>query len=269
MGMNSEPSGSFLPLRRPILIHYHIFKNGGTSIDFLLKSSFGSRWGPLEGNSATDVLSAQRFGAMLEARADLLAASSHLARPPLPWVGCCPIVLLRHPIERIRSVYAFSAKDPSQPFHEVAAGGGLKDYARWLLSGAPGSVVARNYQVVHLSEASFRDGHIYNALANEQDLLQAKHLLESWSCHGIVRRFSESCRLFQYHYGLRFPGLHLRDERKNVTNPSFVDEATELARMRDELGEKLYADLCEVNALDLALYEYGVALFERRLADIG
>lgn len=264
--MNSERSGS-IAKGRSVLIHYHIFKNGGTSIDFLLKSAFGSRWGALEGASATDVLSSQRFGSMLEARPELLAISSHLARPPLPWEGCCPMVLLRHPIERIRSVYVFSAKDPGQPFHEVVARGGLKDYARWLLSGAPGSIVARNYQVVHLSEASFRNGHVYDAVPGEQDLREAKRLLESWPCHGIVRRFGDSCRLFQHHYGTLFPDLALREERKNVTNPSFVDEASELGRIREELGDALYEDLCDANALDLTLYEYATSLFARRLVE--
>ncbi len=180
---------------RPCLIHYHIYKNAGTSVDSLLQKSFGPRWSVFEGGSATDIISSERLAEFLAARPDLLAISSHLARPPLPCESAYPIVFLRHPIERARSVYAFAAADPHQPDHEIAKARGFRGYVEWALRSKDGGIVIRNYQVVHLSEASFRAPHIYLTEATASDLATARDLIRSWKLCGIVDRFTDSCHL--------------------------------------------------------------------------
>lgn len=46
-----------------------------------------------------------------------------------------------------------------------------------------------NYQVTHLSPASFRNGHIYHAITTEKDLRHAIHYLSAAACFGTVDLF--------------------------------------------------------------------------------
>ena len=42
---------------RNVVIHYHIFKNAGSSIDKILLDNYGSAWAPFEGSAPTSLLS--------------------------------------------------------------------------------------------------------------------------------------------------------------------------------------------------------------------
>ena len=164
---------------RCVLVHYHIFKNAGSSVDFALQRSFGSRWATFEGCHAHDVQTSEQLGQFLESRPELCAVSSHLARPPLPFSGCRPIVFLRHPLLRARSVYEFTRRDLKQHGSQISRNGEFSRYVRWALDAGreEGGVVIRDYQVVHLSGASLRTD-ILRAKALIQDLREAKSLIE-------------------------------------------------------------------------------------------
>jgi hypothetical protein len=248
-----------LTLDRPVLIHYHIFKNAGTSIDDSLQRSFGDRWTAFEGTHATDVIDAARLSTFLSETPHLVAVSSHLARPPLPWSTCRPIVFVRHPIDRARSVFDFIHADATQPGSELARTLGFAGYIRWVLDGGRGGIVIRDYQTVHLSEASFRDGSVLDARPTERDLAQALELLEGWGVAGVVDRYDASVAVFQALYGPDFPDLMLDTVWLNRTQQSTRTLAERIADARSELGDELFDRLENANRLDLRLYHSSVA----------
>lgn len=247
---------------RHVLIHYHIFKNAGVSLDHALQRSFGERWQTFEGAHATDILSADQMRQYLATHEDVIAVSSHLARPPLPWVECRPLIFLRHPLDRARSVFEFVATDRTQPYGEIARTRGVRGYFEWALTGGDGGVVIRNYQVVHLSHASWRDGDILRARATAADLLEAKSLLGSWPALGLVDCYARSLQLFTHAYGPLFPGLDLAPVHLNVTRPSTASIDQRIDAMHEELGADLFARLVDANALDLELYVFARQRFE-------
>ncbi|MCW3475606.1 sulfotransferase family protein [Limobrevibacterium gyesilva] len=248
--------------RRTALIHYHIFKNAGTSVDSLLAGYFGSSWAAFEGATPVDIVDARRLAAYLAAHPDIRAVSSHLARPPLPARGCAPIVFLRDPIDRARSVYRYLAQDPTQPGAGIAAARSFAGFVAWALDEPDGGgVVIRNYQVIHLSAASFRTPHIWHTHATASDLRKARALLRSWPAFGIVRRFADSLRWFDRAYGTRFPGLFAGEVHANSTNPAFRSERDEWDRASDELGPALFQRLLDANSLDLELYQWALSRF--------
>lgn len=244
------------------LIHYHIFKNAGTSIDASLKRSFGTRWAAFEGSHAHDIQSGEQLAQFMTSNPGLLAISSHLARPPLPFAECLPVVFLRHPLLRAYSVYLFTRQDPDQPFSEVAREQGFPDYIRWALDENPGSIVIRDYQVVHLSDASWRCGHILDARATEADLRQACDLLSAWGMAGVVEQFDESVDAYQALYGPLLPGLKMGYDRENTSQPVPKNLDERLQELRRQLGEALYARFMGANALDLALHQHAIGLLE-------
>lgn len=102
------------------IIHHHIFKNAGTSIDGALKERLGPAFGVFEGNHPHDIKDKTAIQAFFREHPKLIAVSTHLGRPQLPLEQFFPIVFLRHPYLRAKSVYTFTKKDPSQYFHQAA-----------------------------------------------------------------------------------------------------------------------------------------------------
>ena len=202
----------------------------------------------------------------LEANPQLVAVSSHLARPPLPWPGCLPVVFLRHPLLRAHSVYEFTRHDPSQPFAQVARDARFADYIRWALRHERGSIVIRNYQVVHLSDASWRHEDILDTQANHTDMEQACDLLSSWGLAGIVESYARSAKAFQAHYGPLLPGLRFENRRENATDPHAGTIDEQLEGVHAMLGATLSNEFMAINALDLALYKHARQLLDGAVA---
>lgn len=243
---------------KDVIIHYHLFKNAGSSIDRLLKNGFKADWKPFDGEKASSILTSQDLAEFLQKYSHLRAVSSHQARPPLPNKNCYPIIFLRHPIDRLRSVFNFVLRDPNQPNHTVAKEGGFQGYVKWVLEGSGGGrSVVRNYQVLHLSDASFRPPHD----ATLADLEQAKNLLNEWGIFGIVRKFNDSLTIFEKFYGERFPEIDWSPVKVNVTNQSYVSDEDEMMKAQVLLGDKIYDEILRLNQLDLDLYKFALAKF--------
>ena len=249
--------------RTRVLIHYHIFKNAGSSVDASLRRSFGGRWSNFEGLHAHDIQSVEQLRRFMSANPGLKAISSHLARPPLPFEDSLPMVFIRHPLLRAYSVYLFSRRDPAQPFAEAALSSDFADYIRWALREEPGSIVIRDYQVVHLSNASWRPDHILNARAHERDLEDACALLDQWGMAGIVEQFEHSIDLYQARYAPLLPGLKLAYDRENISQTDAISPAAQLERLEAMLGRDLHKRFIASNALDLALYRHASTLLAR------
>jgi hypothetical protein len=267
-----------------VLCHYHIFKNAGSSLDEALRKHFGKRWSPFEGRHANDILDFNDLRSFLNDHPDVKAVSSHLCKPPTPSSTVLPVVFLRSPLARARSVYEFTRKDLLQPFREAAASS-FSDYLKWALSGEPGGHVIRDYQVVHLSSASFHKPSILHAKATESNYEEAIQLLEQWPVIGIVEKYAQSIKLIEKVYRPYIPKLRLIYEHENVSNLGKIGQIgkwfekvnqrycpklnlahqqenvmtanCKTAKLREEIGEELYQEFLNQNQLDYRLYEYG------------
>lgn len=234
-------------------IHYHVFKNAGSSVDRTLQGTFGDRWRTFEGSKVFDIQNVESLIAFLERYPDTEAVSTHQGRPPVP-AGCFPIAFLRHPIERCGSVYRFLSLRKDEA-HAEALALGFPGWIDWALSG-PRGLVIRNYQTVHFSSASFAPGGILNAVATENELAEAIDLFAEWSFVGIVAEFEKSIERFNEVYRIPLAGKHLKVFRSNVTLDDTSDETTRISTIRKDLGEKRYRRLLAANELDIRLYDY-------------
>ncbi len=221
---------------RPLLVHFHVYKNAGTSVDKNLSDSFGENWRPLECLPEKFRFSSEDIETFAAANPGVRAISSHKAPPfPLPR-RFFPILFLRHPIERARSVYQFATRDPAQFDHEFAREVTFKEYVNFWLD-RPSSQI-RNYQVIHLSRSpSFHVSEFPSEAAGSKDLREAHEFLRSLSFFGLVRRFEDSCRGFEACYGPIFPALKMGAVRENSFSDGSLDEAAALNVIRGELGE--------------------------------
>lgn len=175
-----------------------------------------------------------------------------------------PIVFLRHPILRAKSVYEFVKKDNTQLNHKIASNGSFGEYVDMALSGGSGGLVIKNYQVIHLSDASFRHDPILKAGAQPHDLNQAEKLLFSWPIFGIVEAYEKSLELYQTLYSRRILGLQLPVTWRNKTtqSKSKISIDAQLEAIREELGNETFDALTQANDLDLRLYRSCAKGFE-------
>ena len=102
----------------PLVVHHHFFKNAGISIDLSLKKYFGDCWISLEGDHARDIVTEIFFWKLVQVNPSVLAVSFHTLRPIKGMQNVPPIVFIRHPILRAKSVFAFTQKAPSQPNYQ-------------------------------------------------------------------------------------------------------------------------------------------------------
>jgi len=263
-GFHPGYGGGFRAIRR-VLVHIHIYKNAGSSIDRLLWESFGDGFAILDTEPGHQTIDARAFARYLAENPHIKAVSSHRLHPPLTAQGALPIVFLRHPVDRAKSAYGFARMNADMPDHAVAREASFPEYVAWSLATRGEGAILRNHQVHHLSSAAYRADDPENWRATEADLSEAKALIAGLPVFGLVRQFRESCRLLNAQYKPHLPAVTFRDWAENVSSDPGLSEDAALAAIRAELGDAAYTALHAANALDLELYAFAKVEFERRM----
>lgn len=243
--------------RPPLLLHYHLFKNAGSSVDAMLKQSFGERWADAEFRAParlpSNVAEVQKHVAGLK---DIDAFSSHTALLPPPQLDdrdVLPIIFLRHPIDRLRSAYEFESTQQAETFGaRLARSTDFPGYIRVLLD-APANTQARNFQAHRLAT---------NDPLSTGDLLErAMRGLKALPFVGLVEAYNASIdrltALIKPHYETFEPVII----RKNVSRASSDTLEDKLAKIAEELGPELHAELMAANQADLALHAHVRGLY--------
>lgn len=94
---------------RPLILHNHLFKNAGTSVDHILRQNFGNRWITREFDT-NGPSNSQDVAKWITDNPTAVAFSTHTLLGPIPkidGVRIIPIVMLRDPVDRIASAYRF------------------------------------------------------------------------------------------------------------------------------------------------------------------
>ncbi len=186
--------------------------------------------------------------------------SSHLLRPPAPAdLDVLPVVLIRHPLDRAFSVYSQLRRNTLGVLlsEEVAQRTSFSQFVLWCLNNKSlGGMVIADYQVIHLSQASFRNGHIYNAVATERDLLHAIDYLSDGPCFGTDDRFDTV--MTRLRWAAEEVGLPLSatTAAENATYGRSPDLAERLLVAQQQLGPMLYNRYMQENQLDYRLYDW-------------
>jgi hypothetical protein len=236
-----------------LLFHYHIFKNAGTSIDEILRRTFGSQWVKREFPIRSNALAVAEF---LGQQTNLLAVSSHTALLPSPRVNglkVIPIIFIRHPIDRLRSAYDFERKQIANTAGaRLAKKTSLAGYVRELLRTRGRQ--ARSFQ-------TFRLSHNSPPLGTERQ--RAIQAISELPFIGLVEAFDSSIERLKLLLAPRYPGLELSARHANVSHShTGLSLAERLEIVRTELGNTLYEELLSSNADDIFIHRYVAALYE-------
>lgn len=252
---------------RFIIVHYHLYKNAGTTIDDVLARNFPEHErGTLEGEYPWSEISPAELLDYALANPGLRVISSHQARLPLPEhpdITFLPILFLRHPIDRFGSVYRFERQQKlASPTAtaQAARDSSMSAFAEWVVS-REANAVCRNFQVLILG-AGLRE--IVESRATPSDYLGALARLKALPFFGIVEAFDASLRRLQDHLRPYFGEIDVNYQALNVSADLTSTLEARLQNTERELGPLLYRELVECNALDLLLYRDACELFAAR-----
>jgi hypothetical protein len=254
--------------KSPLLIHYHIFKNAGSSFEWTLEESLGKQLRRYDGAVAGAVVPPKDIVRYAARETETKAISSHQALLPAPRIRGREVItsiLIRDPIARIRSIYAFERRQhATSPGALRAKELNFKDYVAWRLSATPAMLC--NYQVHFCARTQTSD----RAVTNEAQLQRAIENLDRIDIVGTVERYDEWLALAQSVLSHAFPEIALRASRRNVTALNQPPtNATILDDLIQELGHAVAEKLLQCNELDMCLHQVADALLTRRLAERG
>ena len=236
---------------KTIIAHYHLFKNAGTSVDTILEKNFGSYWQEIEFKKASQKSNCKLVEAWLNQHRDISAFSSHTALFPLPTlasISIIPIVFLRHPIDRLWSVYKFERKHKKVLNHsiEIAQRYDFAGYLNYHLDRR-GDRSCRNFQTYRFS--------FFDRQSGSSELARALNGLNSLPLVGIVEEFDLSIKHYTNLIAEHYPSFQGKSVRRNITSHHNLALTEKLNLVKDSLDATTYQRLLDANRDDLVLHE--------------
>jgi len=249
--LNNSCQVNYCETKRTVIIHRHIFKNAGTTFDWILKNNFGEAF-----CNHRDDIPMRKEGEKylinnLLPHPEIKALSSHhvwFNMPEHPTLELIPVLFLRHPIERIRSVYNFEYQQQSDtPGAAMARKLDFKEYVAWRMREEVAPVI-RNFQTRCLlgikTRKPLKQEHLNNALKE----------VEKQQFVGVVDLFDESLK--QFDNAFRNIGIELdfSYRAQNVAQPfDNADYESRAQKILDDLGD-IAVEVLEKNKYDLLVY---------------
>ena len=250
---------------RFVILHYHFFKNAGSTIEDILDHSFGGQFGRLETPVGGGLISNSELVRFLDARPGLQAFSSHQIRHPLPQAPgylFFDICFLRDPLDRLRSFYDYFRQrpNPSDPMSDLANNCSLGDFVAGTIRDH--SLFIRNNQVNLLACGGDSDE------PGERDLEVAVRRMRATSFLGVVDCFNESVIAGAAALQRAFPELDCARPAVNVSRGMQGTLADRIGELRDACGPDVFNELLRITALDRHLVDLARAEVLRRFEQV-
>ncbi len=240
-------------MKRTILIHHHIFKNAGTSLQYALKKHFGSKYYECELPQSQMVTKEDLEKFILE-NPQALAISGHHICLPTPQgkeYQTLSLILLRNPLARVESIYKFERKQDAQTPGAIKAKElDFKGYVRWRLAKTP--TMLCNYQTYYCARKDKSEG---SKIPTEQDLDVAIKNIKHSDVVGTVERYEETLELANKILSQYYSGINLEYIYLNANNKKAIKQEDEIhKKLEAELGKEIVNELEEGNKLDRKLW---------------
>jgi hypothetical protein len=252
-------------LMRLVILHYHIFKNAGSTIEDILDHSFGERFAKLDTPAHEGLISNPDMVRFFDARPNLRAFSSHQVRHPLPEAPgylFFDICFLRDPIDRIRSIYTYFRQkpNPADAMSELANRTALGDFIAGMIQDFP--LFVKNVQVNLLACAGDSDE------PEPRDLDVATQRMMATSFLGVVDCFDQSVAAGAHALRCAFPELDCARPAVNVSDGLEGTVASRTEKLRQACSPEVFEELLRLNSLDRQLVDRARAEVLRRFRQV-
>jgi hypothetical protein len=248
--------------KRGIVVHYHLYKVGGSTIVEGLSRYFG-RENVLEVDKHQDYAKEKAYNVaffekLANAQPTTMAYTAHRIVPNIHFstkLDVYPITFVRHPLLRSNSVYRFElVRKDEWPRKHIARKYDFAGWIDWCLDSNQG-IESRNVQSRLFSLNDH--GHYMSDLKSDVrrgNLPLVYERLDSMPTVGVVEMFELSLKAINYGGEKYFPNFHIDNAQVNSTK--IVDDwRAELAVVEKSLPGTLLDRYYTANADDLALFE--------------
>lgn len=247
--------------KRPVILHFHTYKNAGTTVDALLQRCFSEAWANFDGPVEEFFIHHSEIAIIARNRPHLKAISSHQIRLPVPespTIEFLPIVFIRRPELRVASLWRFEQRrNDDHPRSRIARERGFKEWVADTISGPYAPLICNSQTLLFSFQLNNRtligDPNVFDfALENFRKL----------DFIGVVEKLSECIKVYQRMYGEAIPEFRYEGiSARNVTGRIDLSTEEQLKEIAKELGPDLFQALQNKNAHDIALYEIALGKF--------
>lgn len=252
---------------RKTLVHLHIFKNAGSSLDKILKEAFNESFMAFDKDNPAAIINCDELNQILDRNPKVSCLTSHQLRLPAPvnyTSMIFPVFFIRHPIERIQSCFHFE-RDVQKRYPADMT---LEQYTRAALRN-PNVNAVINLQTATLGDNRLMKSRLRSSI--NQDVIDSavSALNSSISSFGLVSHFDLSIKLIRHKLQGHFPELTTDVKSKKVHEnfsraPDMLSN-DKLQYVKENLSAPTLVQLQEALAADLILYNEAVSIFERRM----
>lgn len=245
---------------RHLIVHYHFFKNAGSTVETALARNFTDRFAIVDVPGYDKRIRAEQFTTFVNANPIMSAISSHqlsLPAPHVPGVQMHEILILRNPLDRFRSMYAFykRAAENDDPLTHFAKCMPTQQFFHHVINNFPNLI--SNPQLNLIANGGGK-------IPDDSDLPRAKLMLQKIDVVGVVEMFDKCAVTAEYSLRRFFPHFDFSYVPENVT-PNRAPGLN--ARLEDFIalcGGPLYRKLEELNRLDTELIKAAEAELQLR-----
>ncbi|MDP3297581.1 MAG: sulfotransferase family 2 domain-containing protein [Thermodesulfovibrionia bacterium] len=249
-------------MERTVIIHCHIFKNAGTIFDRSLERNFGQAFF-VHRDDEKMKKGAEYLGPFLHEHTYIKALSSHHIRFPLPDVSntrLLPTLIIRHPVDRVGSVYLFERKQDAQTPEAINIRKmSFQNYVLWRMKPTNEGII-RNFQTRYcLDEQS--------EVLNEENYKIAQKRIRETHLLGLVDYYDESMVLFEEVLRPYYPDINLAYIKENVTLGGERGLEQRVNAIFQSLSIEIIDILFANNQWDLMLYLEAKSIIKERMAN--
>ena len=238
---------------KTVILHYHLFKNAGTSLDAALKENFSEEKGEwvtkeFPGQPAKN---REQLKQWIIDNPQAECFSSHTAIFPVPvieGIKIIPVIFYRHPIDRMASAYSFEKKQGGEGFGPVLA-----------RNTSLGGYIETRLALGHDRQCRDFHAHRLATMFGEKqgdEATRAKIAIEKLPFVGLVEKYSESLEHLEALLASEgFEGIKLKPVEKNVSRGVKKTLDEKLSEIKEQLGESIFNKLLLANEVDLSVWE--------------
>lgn len=235
---------------RALLIHYHIFKNAGTTVDWVLARYFGEGFARMDSQDPSGILRQEDLVEFVERHPKVRAISSHTLPPPKPHdtqFFFLDLILIRNPLDRLMSTYEFFRRTgfDNDPLSVMAKRVTAAHFFSFLIENYPHLV--NNGQVNYLNGG--------RRICRESDLKRAIRVIENCSVSGVTELFDMFMVTAEHNLQIHFGPLDFSYLPQNVSPDRAPDLNGRLERIKEDCGTEAYERLRKLNRMDLELFD--------------